>query len=113
MRKIYLACDLKNDPELIKVYKEYHLPGNVPDGVLDSIRQAGIMNMEIFNTGNRLFMVMTVSEEFEMVQKAKSDAENPIVQEWEQKMDAFQEYLPHANGVKWVEMSSIFNLKEH
>jgi L-rhamnose mutarotase len=113
MRKIYLACDLKNDPDLIELYKDYHRKGNVPDGVLASIREAGILNMEIFNTGNRLFMVMTVSEKFDSAQKAKSDAENPIVQDWEKKMDAFQQYLPHADGVKWVEMTSIFNLSDH
>ncbi len=113
MRNIYLACDLKDDLESIEKYKEYHLPGNVPGPILKSIRDAGILNMEIWNTGNRLFMIMTVSDEFDANQKAVNDANNPDVQDWEKLMDQFQKYLPHSNGIKWIEMTSIFNLGEH
>lgn len=113
-RKYYLACDLKEDSQAIAKYKEYHKPGNVPIAIVKSIRDAGVENMEIYLTGNRLFMVMTVNETFDLEVKAEMDADNPEVQKWEKLMDHYQQYLPWASeGEKWVKMEAIFDLKSH
>lgn len=113
-RKYYLACDLKDENELIEKYKQYHQPGNVPVAIVKSIKDAGVENMEIFLTGNRLFMVMTVNESFDLKAKAEMDAENPEVQKWEKLMDQYQQYLPWAgDGEKWVLMEGIFDLWDH
>ncbi|MFT4203545.1 MAG: L-rhamnose mutarotase [Chitinophagaceae bacterium] len=105
----YLALDLQDDPQLIKEYEEYHK--NLWPEIRKSILDAGITNMEIFRTGNRLFMVMQTSETFDAAAKAKSDAENPVVQDWENLMWKFQKPLPWAKeGEKWVELSKIFEL---
>lgn len=39
--------------------------------------------MEIYLVGNRMFMIMEVDDSFDPVEKAKMDANNPKVQEWE------------------------------
>lgn len=110
-RKIYLALDLKDDPVRIEKYKQYHAPGQVWPEIVDSIKSAGIVDMQIFNTGNRLFMIMEVNETFDPIAKSVADANNPKVQEWEQLMDTFQQRLPWADeGVKWVELEKIFEL---
>ena len=107
----YLCCDLKNDPALIARYREYHAPGNAWPEITESIRSAGITDMQIFLAGNRLFMVMETDETFDPAAKAAADAANPKVREWEELMDTFQQRLPFAeDGVKWVEMDRIFKL---
>ncbi|UXX81392.1 L-rhamnose mutarotase [Reichenbachiella carrageenanivorans] len=112
MQRYCLALDLKNDPVLIEKYKAYHAQGGVWPEILESIKSAGITDMQIFCTGNRLFMIMEVSASFDSTQKAKADAENPKVQEWETLMDQFQLPLPWAKeGQKWVPMDQIFGLK--
>ena len=110
MRKRYcLALDLKEDPELIKQYEWFHRPGGVWPEVLDSIKSSGIELMQIYRTGNRLFMIMEVSEGFSFKEKERLDAGNPKIQEWEELMWNFQQSLPWAEaGQKWVLMDQIF-----
>lgn len=107
--RICLALDLKDDPELIAQYEHHHT--EVWPEIVDSIRSAGIIEMEIYRTGNRLFMIMEVNEHFDVEEKARLDAQNPKVQEWEQLMDTFQQRLAWApEDVKWVRMDKIFQL---
>jgi len=110
-RKICLACDLKNDPDLIESYKKFHEPENVWPEVKQSILDAGIIDMKIYLIGNRLFMIMDVSEEFSPERKREMDLANSSVQEWEVLMWKFQQALPWAKpGEKWLEMEQIFTL---
>jgi L-rhamnose mutarotase len=109
-----LVLDLKPDPDLVARYKAWHQPGAVPQAVLDSIRAAGICEMEIFLAGDRLVMLMSVDETFSAERKAAADAQDPEVQAWEQMMDAFQQRLAFAApGEKWVEAAPIFRLSDH
>ncbi len=105
------ALDLQDEPMLIEKYKEYHAAGKVWPEVTKSIRDSGIEKLEIFLTGNRLFMIMEVNQSFDPIYKAQTDAENTHVQEWEELMWKFQKPLPWAEkGQKWVPMERIFNL---
>ncbi|WP_026995529.1 L-rhamnose mutarotase [Flectobacillus major] len=109
MKKYALCLDLKDDPQLIAEYESYHKA--VWPEIIDSIKGAGISNMEIYRLGNRLFMIMEVNETFSFEAKAKSDAENPKVQEWELLMWKYQQALPMAKeGEKWLLMDKIFGL---
>lgn len=111
--KRYYALDLKDDPALIERYKQWHAPGSVPHVINASIRDAGIEALEIFCTGNRLFMVLTPGPDFDPVAKAKADAKSAEVQDWETRMWAFQQALPFAaDGEKWVELTRIYSLSE-
>ena len=108
-QQICLALDLKEDERLITEYEKYHK--DVWPEVLASIRRSGIEDMQIFRTGNRLFMIMIINESFDAKKKAKADSEDKKVQEWEQLMDTFQKRLPWAkNDEKWVAMEKIFQL---
>jgi len=80
MNRFCLALDLKDDPTLIAEYETHHK--NVWPEIQKSIRDAGIQKMEIYRTGNRLFMIMETSDSFSFEQKAQADAANPTVQEW-------------------------------
>ena len=109
MQKHCLALDLKDDAALIAEYERYHQ--KVPDAITQSIHEAGITNLEIYRTGNRLFMILEATDAFSFAEKSKMDAANPEVQAWETLMWRFQQALPNANdGEKWRSMDKIFAL---
>ena len=113
MTRRVLILDLKDDPELIEAYEATHRPGAVPAAVVRSICDAGIAEMEIYRSGNRLVMVMDTDEDFDPTAKAAGDAANPDVVAWEQLMDRYQQRLPWAPaGAKWLEAGRIFALSE-
>lgn len=106
-----LALDLKDDPVLIAEYERLHK--QIQPEIEQSIRQAGITNMEIYRVGNRLFMLMETDDTFSFTAKAAADASNPAVQAWETIVWNYQQALPFAKpGEKWVLMDKIFNLNE-
>lgn len=108
-----LACDLKDQQTLISQYREYHEKGRIWPEVTQSIKDAGILDMEIYLTGNRLFMIIETDDTFSFENKATMDAANFKVQQWEALMDQFQQKLPWAReGQKWVPMEQIFKLPD-
>lgn len=111
MKRYCLALDLKDDRRLIEEYEHWHKAENGWPEVRRSILDAGIVEMEIYRTGNRLMMIMETTDLYNEQQKNASDAANPKVQEWEQLMWKFQQPLPWAkSGEKWVMMEQIFQL---
>lgn len=109
MRHYCLALDLKDDTILIAEYEKFHR--NVWPEILESIKDAGIAHMEIYRTGNRLFMIMETNDIFSFEKKAKADATNEKVQQWEKLMWKYQQALPGAKpGEKWVLMEKIFEI---
>ena len=109
MKRYCLTLDLLNDVELINEYKKYH--ENVWPEIIASIKKAGIKELEIYLVSNRLFMILETNDSFTFEKKAKFDAENPKVEEWETLMWKYQQALPCAKkGEKWVLMDKIFKL---
>lgn len=105
------ACDLKDNPNLIEEYKKHHACGNAWPEIIKGIKDAGILDMQIYLTGNRLFMIMEVDKTFDSIRKKEMDANNPKIQEWESLMWNYQQQLSWAkDGEKWVEMEKIFQL---
>jgi L-rhamnose mutarotase len=109
MKRYCLALDLVNDERLIAGYDAHHR--QVWPEIRKSITDAGIVNMEIYRLGNRLFMIMDTDSSFSFDRKSAMDAANPKVQEWEQLMWKYQQALPLAKpGEKWLLMNKIFQL---
>lgn len=109
MQKYCFTLDLVDEPQLIAEYKRYHQ--NVWPEIKKSITDAGIINMEIYLLGNRLFMLMEADASFSFEKKAEMDAINPKVQEWEKLMWKYQQALPQAKpGEKWLLTDKIFQL---
>jgi L-rhamnose mutarotase len=110
-RRYCLALDLKSDPRLIAEYKKYHR--EVWPEIKQSIRDAGIQEMEIYLLGTRLFMIIEAEDGFSFEAKALADGANSMVQDWEALMWKFQEPLPQAKpGEKWLLMEKIFTLEQ-
>jgi|TARA_X000000368_G_C22999048_1_gene698099 L-rhamnose mutarotase len=111
MKKYCLALDLKDDVDKINEYKDYHQ--DIWPEISKSLKDSGILNAEIYNTGNRLFMIIEVDKTFSFEKKLKMDLENPKVQEWEELMWNYQQALPQSEkGSKWVLMDKIFDLNK-
>ncbi|GAC1421331.1 MAG: L-fucose mutarotase [Flavisolibacter sp.] len=111
MTRYCLALDLKNEPDLIAEYEKWHKKENRRPEIIKSILDSAIINMEIYRTGNRLFMIMETQDSFSFKNKADKDAADPNVQVWEQLMWKYQQPLPWAKkGEKWVLMNQIFKL---
>jgi len=110
-RRFCFALDLKDDPAGIAEYKKYH--EKIWPEISESIRSAGIEDMEIYLLGTRMFMIMEVNDSFSFERKAKADQQNPKVQEWEKLMWNFQQALSQAKaGEKWLRMERIFKLED-
>ncbi|MEH6550573.1 MAG: L-rhamnose mutarotase [Pseudomonadales bacterium] len=106
-----MALDLIDDPALIGEYKRYHAAGQAWPEITDSIKSAGIVDMQIYLLGNRLFMMMDVDESFSFEAKDLADANNVKVQQWEALMLNFQQPLKWAEpGQKWMPMELIYQL---
>jgi L-rhamnose mutarotase len=109
MKRYCLALDLKDDPKLIAEYEAYHQ--NVWPEIIQSIHDSGINSMQIYRTGNRLFMIVETDDNFSFEVKAALDSSNQRVQEWESIMWKYQQALPLSKpGEKWVLMEQIFEL---
>jgi L-rhamnose mutarotase len=109
MRRFCFALDLVDDPALIAEYVRYHQ--QVWPEVLQSLRDAGIEEMEIYHVADRLFLVMDVNDTFSIERKADADRANADVQAWETLMWKFQRALPGTPaGQKWRAMDCVFHL---
>lgn len=109
MERYCLALDLNNDPRLIAEYEKWHK--DVWPEIKKSIRDGGIIDMEIYRLEDRLFMIMETEDGFTFEKKGAMDAANPVVRQWEELMWQYQKPVPGGReGEKWRLMNRIFSL---
>ncbi len=109
MKTYAQALDLVDDPKLIQQYEQYHK--DVWPDVLKAIRHVGIVDMKIYRVGNRMFMLMTTTDEYDSEQATAYLAADETSQKWEALMDKFQQNLPNTpKGKKWLPMTCCFDL---
>lgn len=109
MPRYCLTLDLKDDAKLIAEYEAWHQ--KVWLEIIQSIRQSGIVNMQIYRFSNRMFMIMDVNDDFSFEKKAAADENNLRVEEWEDLMWNYQQPVPGTKpGEKWILMNKIFEL---
>lgn len=102
------ALDLVDDADLIAEYEQLHAAGAVWPAVSEHILASGVESMEIWRTGDRLFMIAEVADDY-----PRDVPVPPETDRWEELMWRFQRPLPHAaEGEKWVPMKRIYSLDE-
>lgn len=107
------TIDLKDSPELIAEYRRRHSEGCVWNEILDGIRQVGILEMEIYNWGTKLFMIVETPVDFNWDEAMARLATLPRQQEWEDYMSCFQQAASGSSSCeKWTLMERIFHLYE-
>lgn len=111
MKRYCLALDLKDDPEKIKKYQELHQ--KIWESVEQNIRQRGVLDMQIWQVENRLFMLMDTTDDYDEIRAEQIALSNPENLEWENLMLEFQQKLPSAKAnEKWISMTKIFDLNQ-
>lgn len=105
------TLDLKDDPKLIAEYKKRHSEGHAWTEIIEGIRQVGILEMEIYILGTRLFMIVETPLDFDWDSAMTKLATLPRQQEWEDYMSVFQLSKPgESSAEKWKPMERMFHL---
>jgi L-rhamnose mutarotase len=109
-KRYCLALDLKDNPELIAAYEYYHKSDAIWPEILAGNKEVGIVSMDIYRAGNRLFMIMETVPTFDLQRDFARLGTLPKQQEWAALMLTFQQRLPFAaDDTLWVEMQCIFS----
>lgn len=107
------TMDLKDDTALIAEYVKRHSKEESWPEILAGIRQVGILEMEIYILGNRLFMIVETPLDFEWDTAMARLATLPRQQEWEDFMAIFQDCEEGDTAdEKWKMMERMFYLYE-
>ncbi|MDR1370535.1 MAG: L-rhamnose mutarotase [Dysgonamonadaceae bacterium] len=105
------TLDLKDDPELIRRYIETHDESHFWPEIGVGIRSVGILEMEIYNVGNRLFMIVETPVDFDWDEAFARLAKMPRQEEWETHVALFQKAASGASSSeKWQLMDRIFHV---
>lgn len=105
------TLDLKDDPDLIADYCRLHEQGHVWQEILEGIRSVGILEMEIYLLGTRLFMIVETPTDFDWQAAMARLATLPRQAEWEALTARFQQASADAvSAEKWQLMQRIFHL---
>jgi L-rhamnose mutarotase len=104
---------LKNEPELIKQYKEVHGINKAWPEITQGMKEVGIIDMEIYIHGNILFMIMDTVADFDHDKAMIKLAAKPRQNEWEKYVSRFQNTDPDATaGGKWTLMERIYEMDQ-
>lgn len=107
------TLELKNDAELIKEYVKRHSQAEAWPEIREGIRSVGILEMEIYIMGGRLFMIVETPLDFDWDTAMAKLATLPRQQEWEEYMSLFQQCASGAtSNEKWQMMERMFYLYE-
>lgn len=111
MKRYCQTLELRDDPELVAKYCEAH--AYVWPEIQAGIREVGILDMQIYRLGTRLFMIMDTVDDFDFVADNARLATLPRQAEWEAYVARFQGCDPAAPSTdKWRLMEKIFELEK-
>lgn len=103
--------DLISDEEAIRMYRKLHSKEFHWKEIRDGIREVGILEMEIYISGNRLVMVVDTPVDFDWDASMSKLATLPRQAEWEELVGKFQKCSVSAmSDEKWQMMERMFYL---
>ena len=105
-----LALDLVDDEAKIAAYEKVH--ESIWPEVREHLLAQGVLAMEIYRLGTRMFMVMEVNPAvYSEERMAQASLKNEAIVRWETLMWTFQAPTPWTPaGQKWVRMQRVFQL---
>jgi len=111
VKRYVQTMDLKDNPELIAEYRRRHSKESAWPEILDGIREVGILEMEIYILGTRLFMIVETPLDFDWDSAMARLATLPRQEEWEAYVALFQGCDKNATSdEKWHMMERMFYL---
>jgi L-rhamnose mutarotase len=105
------TLSLKDDARLIEDYKKVHAPNAAWPEITQGMKDVGILDMEIYILGTRLFMIMDTVADFDHETAMAELATKPRQSEWEAYVSRFQQTSAEATAdEKWQLMERIYKL---
>lgn len=102
---------LEDDSQLIEDYKKVHAPGAVWPEITQGMTDVGILDMEIYIVGTRLFMIMDTIPDFDHDNAMSELSTKPRQSEWETYVSRFQRASAEASAdEKWQLMEQIYKM---
>jgi L-rhamnose mutarotase len=106
------TLSLEDDQQMIEEYKRVHAPGATWPEITQGMIEVGILDMEIYIMGTRLFMIMDTIPEFDHERDMAELATKPRQSEWEAFVSRFQKTTSEATAdEKWQLMECIYTLE--
>lgn len=106
MKRFAMTCMLKDDPDVIRKYEEYH--ANPWPEVLKGGYEAGIRRAFIYRFGRHLFMFMETVDDFDLERDMPKYMKDPKAREWDKLMKTFQtNFHGEPEGSTWVPIKEI------
>ena len=103
------TLSLRDNPELIEAYRKAHSK----EESWPEIREVGILEMEIYILGSKLFMIVETPLNFDWDKAMAKLATLPRQAEWEEYVAKFQQCAEGATSdEKWQMMERMFYLYE-
>ncbi|MBN1481133.1 L-rhamnose mutarotase [candidate division KSB1 bacterium] len=104
---------LRDDPALIEEYKKVHARGAVWPEITRGMKDVGIIDMEIYIAGTRLFMIMDTTPDFQHDTAMAKLATLPGQAKWEAHVAKFQKTGTETSaGEKWQLLQRIFEMDQ-
>ena len=105
------TLDLRDNPEHIAEYRRRHSQEHIWKEIPEGIREVGILEMEIYLLGTRLFMIVETPLDFDWDTAMARLGTLPRQAEWEDYMAEFQLVKAGMSSAeKWQMMDRIFHL---
>ena len=109
MKRYCRTLELRDDPEMIARYEEAH--ANIWPEIREGILSVGILDMQIYRYGTRLFMIMDTVDDFDFEKDNERLFKLPRQAEWEAYVAQMQGCDSNAPSTdKWHLMDKIFSL---
>ncbi len=106
------TMELRNDTLLIEAYKKAHAKGAAWPEITQGMKEVGILDMEIYLLGTKLFMIMDTVADFDHDKAMAELAGKPRQSEWEAYVSQFQNTSAEATAdQKWQIMERIFKME--
>lgn len=107
------TLSLRDNPELIEAYRKVHSKEESWPEIRAGIREVGILEMEIYILGSKLFMIVETPLNFDWDKAMAKLATLPRQAEWEEYVAKFQQCAEGATSdEKWQMMERMFYLYE-
>jgi L-rhamnose mutarotase len=110
MKRFAQTVMLKDDPEIIRRYEEYH--AHPWPEVVEGTLACGVQRIFIYRFGRLLFMYLEVPDDFELDRDFDGYMSTARAREWDELMRTFQEPVEGAEpGKTWVPMTEVYALE--
>ena len=105
------TLDLRDSPELIAEYRKRHSQAEAWPEILAGIREVGILEMEIYILGTRLFMIVETPADFDWDTAMTRLNTRPRLGSWVPLLSLFLQAAPGMSSAeKWKPMERMFHL---